>query len=980
MTSGNTKTASIQYKGLTEKEVEENRKKYGPNILTPPKREPWWKLYLEKFADPVIRILIIAAFLAIITGIFHGEYIEGIGIIIAIFLATTLAFINEYQANREFDILNQVNDEVPIKVIRNDQYLTVPKKDLVVGDIVILETGEEVPADGKILEAVSLEVDESGFTGESLPVHKMAEEKISEARKADEIYPAYKLLRGSMIVDGHGIMEITMVGDKTETGKMARSASEDTGEITPLNFQLERLSKLIGVLGFAIAAVTFIALIVQGAYTGEFSLNSSQWIFTAILFISSTLALTRVWLPIVYDAFELSGREFTMPSWLENDSLLGWIKTLILALIVFGILSIASIYLDLIPSSPQEWLPYNAVTEFLNYFMIAVTIIVVAVPEGLAMSVTLSLAYSMKKMTASNNLVRRMHACETIGAATIICSDKTGTLTLNEMQVYKAKFPSLPERRISKEADSHAEKLILESISVNSTANLGREEGKKPRPLGNPTEAALLLWINEQNLDYNYYRNNFLITSQLTFSTERKYMATLGKSFLIDRSVLYVKGAPEIILDRCEKVLSGTKIENLTSETREAIEKSIKEYQARGKRALGFAYLESPEYSEGEKLENIVENLIWLGFVAISDPIRPEVPLAIKACKNAGIKVKIVTGDNSATAQEIASEIGLWTEGDGKSNHMTGKEFENLDDEEAKKVAPQLKILSRARPMDKMRLVKILHDKGNEIVAVTGDGTNDAPALNYANVGLAMGKTGTAVAKEASDIILLDDSFKSIVNAVMWGRSLYQNIQRFILFQLTINVVACIIAMTGPFIGIKFPLTVIQMLWVNLIMDTFAALALATEPPHWSVMKSKPRNPKEFIVSKEMTKNIFTVGIIFLIFLMGMIFYFQKDGITDYELSIFFTTFVMLQFWNLFNARCLGLTQSALKGFLKNVGFVIIALAIFIGQILIVQLGGEFFRTVPLSLKDWLIITGGTSIVLWTGELWRLILRMKTSE
>jgi len=520
MLSGDTKTTSLHYKGLTDEEVEVSRKKYGQNILTPPERDPWWKLYLEKFEDPVIRILIIAAFLAIGIGIFHHEYIEGIGIIIAIFLATTLAFINEYQASREFDILNKVNDEVPIKVIRNGNYTTVPKKNLVVGDIVILETGEEIPADGRVLESVSFEVDESRFTGESLPVNKYPGDSLSD-HTGDSIYPPDKLLRGSMVVDGHSVMEVTEVGDSSESGKVARSASEETGEITPLNYQLERLSKLIGIAGFSIAFITFIALIIRGIYTGDIALNRSQWIFSAILFISASAGLTRIWLPIFYDALEMAGKEIKRPHWLENDSLLGWVKTLSIALLLSGLLLGISILTGAIPENPGEWIPYKVATRFLNYFMIAVTIIVVAVPEGLAMSVTLSLAYSMKKMTASNNLVRRMHACETIGAATVICSDKTGTLTLNEMQVYEINFPSLTGEKISKTIDKFSEKLIVESISVNSTANLGREDGLSPRPLGNPTECALLLWLHNQHIDYDYYRSNFSIIDQLTFSDRK---------------------------------------------------------------------------------------------------------------------------------------------------------------------------------------------------------------------------------------------------------------------------------------------------------------------------------------------------------------------------------------------------------------------------------------------------------------------------
>lgn len=970
---------TLPFKGLTSVEVEANRQKYGANVLTPPEREPWWKLFLEKFDDPVIRILMIAAVIAIGVGLVDGKYLEGLGIMVAILLATTLAFLNEYKANKEFDILNQVNDEVPIKVIRDGNFTTVPRKDLVVGDIVLVELGEEIPADGQVLEAVSLQVDESRLTGESVPVNKLATVP-SEYRSAKEkelAYPVNKLLRGTMIVDGHGIIEVKAVGDSTEIGKTARAAAEETGEETPLTAQLERLSKLIGVVGLFVAGLTYVALMGRGIYVNELILNTQQWYFIIILTISVLFALVRVWLPIVYDAFELVGKEIEPPAWLEKDTLVEWLKTIGIGLVVFAVSLGVGHWLGLITGAPSEWLPAEIGKELLHYFMIAVTIIVVAVPEGLAMSVTLSLAYSMRKMTATNNLVRRMHACETIGAATVICSDKTGTLTLNEMRVHEVNFPSLNGKAITKNLLSHAEKLIVEAIAVNTTANLSRSPGEDPRPLGNPTEGALLLWLEANGIDYIYHRTGFPITYQWTFSTERKYMGTLGKSAITGDKVLYVKGAPEIVLDRCSNVLTDQDVRPLSG-YRPTIEKELRDYQARGMRTLALAYHKAPKNHEGLNIEEVANEMTWLGFVAIADPVRPEVPPAIKACRDAGIVVKIVTGDNPETAQEIARQIGLWEKHDAENGrHKLGREFSQLSDDEAKEAVTNVKVLSRARPMDKMRLVKLLQDSGH-VVAVTGDGTNDAPALNYANVGLAMGRTGTSVAKEASDIILLDDSFRSIVNAVMWGRSLYQNIQRFILFQLTINVAALGIAFLGPFIGVKFPLTVIQMLWVNLIMDTFAALALATEPPHWNVMKRPPRKSKDFIVTKSMAANIFTVAPIFLVVLIGILFYVQQDGVvSSYELSAFFTIFVLLQFWNLFNARCMGSTQSAFSGMTENKGFLAIAVSILVGQVLIVQFGGDVFRMVPLNLRDWLIILGGTSLVLWVGELWRLVKRMR---
>ena len=966
-----------RFQGLTAAEVAASRQKYGANVLTPPEREPWWKLWLEKFDDPVIRILLIAAVIAIVVGAAHGQYAEGVGIIIAILLATTLAFLNEYKANKEFDILNQVNDEVPVKVIRDGNYTNVPKKDIVVDDVVLLEQGEEIPADGLVLEAMSFQVNESSLTGESVPVHKESRAEL-EKRAPEEAETAYardRLYRGTTISDGHGTVQITAVGDATEAGKTARTAAEETEEETPLNRQLERLSKIIGVVGFAVAALIYTALLFRDVFTGELQLTFHQWYIVGILKIGVITALVRVWLPIVYDGCELLGKEIEPPAWLENESLIGWLKTAGIGAGAFVMATGLGALLGITPVTGESWLPAQVGQNFLGYFMIAVTIIVVAVPEGLAMSVTLSLAYSMRKMTAANNLVRRMHACETIGAATVICSDKTGTLTMNEMQVHEVNFPCLAGQPLNKEQPGQGGQLLIEAMTANTTANLDRSSGKGAVALGNPTEGALLLWLDKFGIDYGAQRAQFPVTSQWTFSTDRKYMGTLGDSPATGGKVLHIKGAPEIVLHCCTHVLADSAVTALDEAGREAIEAEIKRYQARGMRTLGFAYLEAPQ--EQEEIEAIARDMSWLGFVAIADPIRPEVPEAIRTCREAGIKVKIVTGDNSETAKEIARQIHLWEEQDGEAQHITGREFEALDDRAAEQAVEQLKVISRARPLDKLRLVKLLQKRGH-VVAVTGDGTNDAPALNYANVGLSMGKTGTAVAKEASDIVLLDDSFSSIVKGVMWGRSLYENIQRFILFQLTINVAALGIALLGPFIGVKIPLTVTQMLWVNLIMDTFAALALATEPPHWDVMNRPPRPPEDFIVTKFMAKNIFTVGIAFLVFFVGFLRYLLQDGtVSDRELSIFFSVFVMCQFWNLFNARCLSLFHSAFHNIMENKGFVGIASAIFVGQILIIQFGGKAFRTVPLSFRDWLLILVGTSVVLWIGEIWRWTQRNK---
>ncbi|MBU1108829.1 MAG: calcium-translocating P-type ATPase, PMCA-type [Candidatus Riflebacteria bacterium] len=959
------------YKGLNSAQVIENRDKYGANVLTPAEREPWWRLLLEKFDDPIIRILMIAALMAIGVGFVNGEYFEGIGIVIAILLATTLAFINEYKAEKEFDILNQVSDEAPIKVVRDGAFTTVPIKDLVFGDIALIEAGDEVPADARLLEAVSLQIDEARLTGESMPVAKFVASEEESGIKEDNAYPPEVVLRSTMVHDGHGVIEITAVGDSTEIGKAARAASEDSDEPTPLNRQLDRLSKLIGVVGFSIAFLTFVALIFRDYRSGDLELTSAQWGFSLIIFLSAMIGLAKVWMPIMADGFELAGRELRLPRIIDAGGLRPWLRVAAAGMLFFALCVITGVMSGFLSEDPANWLTSSAVSDFLKFFMIAVTIIVVAVPEGLPMSVTLSLAYSMRKMTAANNLVRRMHACETIGAATVICSDKTGTLTQNRMEMNSVFFPALKSATLTKELTTPVEKIVAESIAANSTANLSRKAGEAAGILGNPTEGATLMWLEEAGIDYLQLRQDFALEMQWTFSTERKMMGSYGLSAAGGEKVLYVKGAPELVLSRCSEILTDKGLQSITHFA-DKIAVDLHRTQARGMRTLGFAFLRGLDTQPEGDIDTVARKMIWLGFVAIADPIRAEVPLALNLCRRAGVKVKIITGDNSNTAWEIAKQAGLIELDDVPEKiHMTGSEFQALSDDAAAGRAMEIKILSRARPADKLKMVRLLQQCG-EVVAVTGDGTNDAPALNHANVGLAMGKTGTSVAKEASDIILLDDSFPSVVKGIMWGRSLYDNIQRFIMFQLTINVVALGVALTGPFIGIKMPLTVVQMLWVNLIMDTFAALALATEPPHWKVMARPPRRAEDFIVSAPMYRHILGVGALFYFFLIGFLKYFQRDGTVDVaELSVFFTTFVMLQVWNMFNARALGFDHSAFRRLGENKGFIVILPAILVIQFLVVQYGGTMFRTVPLSFSTWLAIVAGTSLVLWAGELWR---------
>ena len=882
-------TSQFKHQGLDERQVEESRALHGNNLLTPPPRTPMWKLYLEKFKDPIIRVLLVAAVFSLIISFIEGEFAESIGIIVAIFLATGIGFYFEYDAGKKFDLLNATNEETRVRVIRGGSVHEVPRKDIVVGDIVMLENGEEVPADGELLEAVSMQVNESSLTGEPMV------EKTTDPAHFDKeaTYPSNHVMRGTTVVDGHGVMEVLHVGDATEIGKVARQATEESNEKTPLNIQLERLANLIGKVGFIVAALAFIGF---------------TW--------------------------------HELHNYLAVHTVNGMTEYLEIAKIL------------------------------LHNFMMAVTLIVVTVPEGLPMSVTLSLALNMRRMLATNNLVRKMHACETMGAVTVICTDKTGTLTQNRMQVYETNFDTLDGQKL--DMTQRGSQLVAEGIAANSTAYLEEENGTV-KGVGNPTEIALLLWMQSQGQNYLALRNAAAVVDQLPFSTERKFMATLVNSaYAPGKRILYLKGAPEIIAKKCSLIATADGTAPMSG-AQEAIDARLLAYQNMAMRTLGFAYrmVDNGEPNDCAKL-SAEGDFIFLGIAAISDPIRPDVPAAVQQCQDAGIRVKIVTGDTPGTATEIARQIGLWKPEDTERNRITGTEFAALSDEEALDRVLDLKIMSRARPTDKQRLVQLLQQKG-AVVAVTGDGTNDAPALNHAQVGLSMG-TGTSVAKEASDITLLDDSFRSIGTAVMWGRSLYKNIQRFIAFQLTINLIAMFIVLAGSFMGDVIPLTVTQMLWVNLIMDTFAALALASIPPSADVMKEQPRKQSDFIINRGMYHNIFGTGIAFILILLGLYYWLGMDGdMSIRDLTIFFTVFVLLQFWNLFNARVFGTTHSALGHLAKSYILVGVAAVILIGQFVIVQFGGEVFRTTPLDWKTWGILLAATSPVLWVGEILRLI-------
>ena len=864
--------------GLTDEQVKQSREQYGRNVLTPPHRTSLWKLYLDKYRDPIIQILLVAAFVSLILAFIEHNFMETIGIFVAVFLATTVGFYFERDAAKKFNVLTTLSEEQPVKVRRGGKVMQIPRHDIVVGDVVLIEVGDEVPADGELLVGTDLQINESTLTGEPIT------EKNTEGG-GDGAYPRNVILRSTMVMNGRGEFVVTAVGDATEIGKVAQKSTEQTSVKTPLYVQLDKLASIISKVGSVVSVAAFVIFLVHDILTN--------------------------------------------PAWGGKD--------------------------------------YFYMAEIvLDYFMMAVTLIVMAVPEGLPMAITLSLALNMRRMLKSNNLVRKLHACETMGAVTVICTDKTGTLTQNQMQV---------DELLPKDDNQH---LLDVAIAINSTAELDEDKA-----IGNPTESALLLWLKSQDKDYRELRHQAKVLKQQPFSTEKKYMATIAE--VDGEKYLLVKGAPEIVLDLCE----------MEERYRNQALRELDEWQHKAMRTLAFAYrrIDRGEAASEKSVPTIGQLLSAKDFtlqalVAITDPIRKDVPAAVKECRHAGIEVKVVTGDTAATAMEIGKQIGVFedeaenigADGDMTSldqQMITGEQWEALSDEEAYKRAKDIRVMSRARPTDKQRLVAMLQKHG-EVVAVTGDGTNDAPALHYAHVGLSLG-SGTSVAKEASDMTLLDDSFKSIANAVMWGRSLYRNLQRFLFFQLVVNVAALLLVLGGSIIGTEMPLTVTQILWVNLIMDTFAALALASLPPSHEVMNDKPRKATDFIINKGMAFGILFCGIAFFIVMFAMLIYCErrgKGGVDVHELTVFFTTFVMIQFWNLFNAKSLGSNRTAFRHFLKDKGMILVLALVLVGQWLIVTFGGEMFRTVPLSLTEWLVIIGATSIVLWVGEIWRAFKRL----
>ena len=878
----------------------------GKNIIPPPEKDPLWKLYLEKFKDPIIIVLMVVFFFSVGVALYEilclgkgwSFLLEPSGVLTALLLATGVGFAFEVKAEKEFEILNQVKDSRPVKVYRREKegekphLCEVRKQDIVVGDIVKLEAGDEIPADGILLASTSLRVDESIFTGEPYANKTSIESEFDP----DATYKSDFLLRGAIIIEGEGIYQVTATGMETEEGKGVARTQEGSDVETPLNRQLAQLGKGISMVSFVIASLIIVGRMIYFFFFDGNSANDTNFIEIA---------------------------EFVLAS-----------------------------------------------------IMIAVTLIVVAVPEGLPMSVTVSLALSMRKMLKENNLVRKLHACETMGAATVICTDKTGTLTQNQMTVMETDFYGSSQER----------ELIMQNMAVNSTAEVFTDPDGKLTTIGNPTEAALLKWLRNNGMNYEDCRSAATGVQQTPFSTETKYMQTIATMEEGAQAIRFIKGAPEIVMQMCTSIAAGG--------DKDRIAKKLQEYQGKAMRTLGFAY-------------QVVGNkdIVFQGIVGIADPIREDVKEAIETCMNkAGVRVIIVTGDTPGTANEIGRQIGLLNPSDTPLN-VTGPEFAAMSDSQALELIknPSFKIISRARPDDKARLVMLLQSLG-EVVAVTGDGTNDAPALSKAQVGLSMGD-GTSRAKEASDITIIDNSFSSINKAIMWGRSLYLNIRRFIIFQMTINVCACLIVLLGSFIGLDSPLTVTQMLWVNLIMDTFAAMALSSLPADKGVLNEKPRNPDSHIINKPMMKTIFGTGMLFFIILAGLwqllthtnadsviglfnctLVESSKAYLSAYDHGLFFSIFVMLQFWNIFNAKYFKTNRSLLQDIMDllrgnsqsvketySMGFIWIALLIIAGQVIIVTFGGQMFTVAPLSLADWGWILLLTSPVLIVGDLMRFV-------
>ena len=899
-------------RGLSEKQIAQNQKKYGKNQFSPGEKISLGKKILEALKEPMIFILLIAALITIGMNIYkqsqglHAEFTESIGILVAITISVSIKVIMEGRSEKAFETLNNINEDIKVKVLRNGIIQYIYKKDVVVGDIIKIETGAKVPADGRLIDSLQLKVDESMLTGESIAVNKNFEQTITNAKT---VLSERKnmVFAGTFITYGQGTVIITSVGDKTEMGNIASELKHPVSKSTPLQEKLDKLARSITTFGV----------------------------------IASILIL-------FYELFKI---------YISNN------------------------------------LSFDTVQ---NAFMVSVALIVAAVPEGLPTIVAMTLALNIIKMAKSNALVRKLIACETIGCINVICSDKTGTLTKNQMTVIdiwnngKLINPSDLKNRF-----------LIENFTINSTADITIKDGNV-KFIGNPTECSLLkafsdtvcsvspkqctyyeqsnsicggqcekyTYKNDDYISYTDIRNSSNIIFQYPFSSDKKSMTTV---ILVDKLYkVYSKGSPEKIISLCSTIIINNKIELFTDELREKVNNEIIKLQQEAKRILAFSHNDiNTGYDDWNKSQDKVEsNMIFDGFVSIADPLRDDVYEAVEKCKKSGISLKILTGDNIVTATSIAKQLNIVNK---DSIIIEAQQIDEMSNEELLKILDKIILIARSKPLTKMRIVNLLKKHGN-VVAVTGDGINDAPALKNADVGIAMGITGTEVSKEASDIILLDDSFSTIVKAVEWGRGIYENFQRFIQFQLTVNLVAVLTVFVCEMFGLPVPFTTIQLLWVNLIMDGPPALSLGLESLRNHLMEQEPVKRDTNIITRNMLFRIIINGVFIVFMIMLLINKQILGGTQGQQSSIIFTTFVMFQLFNSFNSRELG-NESIFTNLLKNKPMLWIIGATFFVQILITQFGGQIFKTAPLSISMWLRIIAYSFSVVAFSEVIRFIKR-----
>ncbi len=1019
-------------RGLSKQQVLQMREKFGRNELTPPEREPWWKLLLEKFDDPTIKILIAAAVISLLMTAAEkwllkdpdASFIDSIGIFLAVLLATLVGYFSERKSAKEFELLNKVKDDIRVKVLREGQLEEISIGELVVGDLIRVDLGDKIPADGIVVDSLGLLVDQSLLTGESVPVEKksldlasVGKEDLREFEQRGMVDENSQLARGTMVCDGHGMFLVTDVGDRTKLGQIAAKLAEksEAEAETPLVQKLTVLAKQISVVGVTASMSIFTIMALHAVFHSKLD---DHWIEngTSLFYVSLVGAIVLSLL-----AYRFALEPFF--SSMDMKPHKRWLKAVLHIPLLVGCWAILAGVLE-IGFGGDPGLAIPMLNDLLLSFIVAVTIIVVAVPEGLPMMVTVSLALNMMKMAKENCLIRKLVASETIGSATIICTDKTGTLTQNKMRAiwFFAGMKEFDRDHVDDLVNSPEWNRFVDGIAINTEANLNIVEQSEVVGIGNPTECSLLMLLHENGVDYRDNRDKYPRIHELSHNSQRKMSMVMvkrekGKREEGEKGIYhqcFMKGAPERILENCSGVLVGGNVEPI-EQYRDAIEAALVKASEQALRVIALSERVSEGVCDFEKEpERCIHcgTHVLVGLVGIADPIRPEVAAAVQTCFDAGIQVKMITGDALPTAVAIAKQAGILQEDRGQRVEdrkgitdyelgnreavLTSEQFAKISDDDLPEVAENLRVLARSTPMDKLRLVKALHKRG-EVVAMTGDGTNDAPALKHADVGLSMGIAGTEVAKEASDIVLMDDNFKSIVTGVWWGRTLYKNIQKFLQFQLSVNVVALLCALVGPMVGVPLPFTVTQLLWINIIMDTFAAIALSTDPPRSKTMRQKPISRTDHIITPAMgltilLNSLYQVAILFAALWGGWFltqphdyaaFAEPKDPINLEAFTVFFTIFIMFLFWRIFTSRALDHDESAFSLLAKNRLFLLIAGLILVVQIIMVQasgtdretqsLLGKVFRTEALTLLQWLKITALTATIIPVAWLSRQI-------